>query len=449
MSKQKLNNLAKKLDEIFKEEIREEYGANTKESYVGQIFILEVELVSNLIKTIFQKAEIPEDKIDSETRKIMTFLRTKLRAENSSSKVPRKSKNYATKLRQNKIPGITIRSTDEVYAVRSYSRVSTFKNDVGKKISKVTAQLGNIEQSSSEFTGFGNKTGLQLGHGDKSAAVSLIKVLKVESVLQKYGSNKVSKEIQHIKKSYAEKHNLNISLTHDHVFTSTGSFKKNYVAIFNSQLTEENQKDKVFEQAFFAEVKSYVTKSLVNDLADLESSKSLNQAIASVTLGTLKDVKGAKITKTTRNVSPSKKVRSKTTTKRKSKAKVNTPNIIGGTLVSSKEKAAANKSVGSSPLALIQLFNARLPDKVAKNMHTPRLNFRTGRFASSVKVVDAAQTAQGFLSFGYTYMKRPYQTFEPGYAQGSVDRDPRKLIDRSMREIAAEFAIGRFYTRRL
>ena len=31
----------------------------------------------------------------------------------------------------------------------------------------------------------------------------------------------------------------------------------------------------------------------------------------------------------------------------------------------------------------------------------------------------------------------------------SPDRDPRKLIDESIREIAAQMAVGRFYTRRV
>jgi len=31
----------------------------------------------------------------------------------------------------------------------------------------------------------------------------------------------------------------------------------------------------------------------------------------------------------------------------------------------------------------------------------------------------------------------------------SADRDPRTLIDKSIREVMAEFAIGRFYTRRV
>ena len=94
-------------------------------------------------------------------------------------------------------------------------------------------------------------------------------------------------------------------------------------------------------------------------------------------------------------------------------------------------------------------MNKRLPAVIKKNMQSPALNYRSGRFASSVEVVDVNKTPQGFYSFGYTYDKFPYQTFEPGYAQGDVDRDPRRLIDKSMREIAVDFAIGRFYTRRL
>lgn len=107
------------------------------------------------------------------------------------------------------------------------------------------------------------------------------------------------------------------------------------------------------------------------------------------------------------------------------------------------------KGVASSPLQLIAIINSKLPKTVAENMQYPRLQYQTGRFASSVRVTDVNTTAQGFPSIGYTYQKFPYQTFEPGYAQGSVERDPRRLIDTSIRQIAAELALGRFYTRRV
>ena len=99
--------------------------------------------------------------------------------------------------------------------------------------------------------------------------------------------------------------------------------------------------------------------------------------------------------------------------------------------------------------AILGILQDKLPQTVAKNMGSPRLNNRTGRFAGSVQVTDIAVTAKGFPSIGYTYMKRPYQTFETGGAQGSADRDPRTLIDGSIREIAAGLAMGRFYTRRV
>jgi hypothetical protein len=107
------------------------------------------------------------------------------------------------------------------------------------------------------------------------------------------------------------------------------------------------------------------------------------------------------------------------------------------------------RSISQSPLQLLALLNAQLPGVVTKNMSLPGLENRTGRFAGSVRVTDILQTARGFPSVGYTYDTFPYQTFEPGYAQGSVDRDPRKVINLSIREIAAQYAIGRFYTRRV
>ena len=85
-------------------------------------------------------------------------------------------------------------------------------------------------------------------------------------------------------------------------------------------------------------------------------------------------------------------------------------------------------------------------------MGSPRLNNRTGRFADSVKVENIIQTPKGFPSVGYSYQRDPYQVFEEGmgaspWADGN--RDPRDLIDKSVREIAAAMALGRFYTRRI
>lgn len=127
----------------------------------------------------------------------------------------------------------------------------------------------------------------------------------------------------------------------------------------------------------------------------------------------------------------------------------NTKLLTRAVLPKKSAKNRARKGVSSSPLQLIGLLNRDLPRVVSKNMQAPGLENRTGRFASSVRVTDVIQTPQGFPSIGYTYMRNPYQTFEPGYKQGDSDRDPRKVIDQSIREIAAQYAVGRFYTRRV
>ncbi len=110
---------------------------------------------------------------------------------------------------------------------------------------------------------------------------------------------------------------------------------------------------------------------------------------------------------------------------------------------------AKRPGAASMPLKIMVMLNSQLPSVVEKNMQPPALEKRTGRFAASTRVTDVATTAQGFPSIGYTYQKNPYQTFETGFKQGSSERDPRKLIDKSIREIAVQFALGRLYTRRV
>lgn len=96
---------------------------------------------------------------------------------------------------------------------------------------------------------------------------------------------------------------------------------------------------------------------------------------------------------------------------------------------------------------LVALINQRLPDTLRENMVAPRLVYRTGRFANSVSV-NIAETAKGFPSIGYNYMRYPYATFAEGGKMYTPDRDPIPLIENSIREIALELAIGRYYIRR-
>jgi hypothetical protein len=109
------------------------------------------------------------------------------------------------------------------------------------------------------------------------------------------------------------------------------------------------------------------------------------------------------------------------------------------------------KQSNFNTVSMIGILNSKLSDTVAKNMGSPKLNYRTGRFAGSVRVTDITITAKGHPSIGYTYQRDPYEVFESssGSKFSSMERDPRKLIDVSIRELAAQQAIGRLFTRRV
>ena len=77
-------------------------------------------------------------------------------------------------------------------------------------------------------------------------------------------------------------------------------------------------------------------------------------------------------------------------------------------------------------------------------MHPPALRNRTGRFRTSAEVTNVLVGPRGGVNVDYTYMKDPYQTFEPGGAQGSTGRDPRRLIGGTIREIAGELMGKKF-----
>jgi hypothetical protein len=101
--------------------------------------------------------------------------------------------------------------------------------------------------------------------------------------------------------------------------------------------------------------------------------------------------------------------------------------------------------------SLRQIINSKLPQKVAANMGAPGLVYRTGTFANSTKVVNVENTKQGYPSIVFDYEREPYGVFDrrTGKAPWNTpSRDPRALVDRSVREIVREMAIGRFFTRR-
>ena len=94
-------------------------------------------------------------------------------------------------------------------------------------------------------------------------------------------------------------------------------------------------------------------------------------------------------------------------------------------------------------VSLQALLDATLVQRVKQNMgsgtSTSVLNLRSGRLAESVKVERLSESRAGMITAFYTYMKNPYATFSQGGQQSRpASRDPKLLISKSIREIAAQ-----------
>lgn len=102
--------------------------------------------------------------------------------------------------------------------------------------------------------------------------------------------------------------------------------------------------------------------------------------------------------------------------------------------------------------AIVNYINSRLTPALKANMGSGApLRTRTGRFAESARIVGANVTPQGSPSLAYTYQRSPYDVFDKtlGSKPWNIPgRDPSELIQKTVREIASELAIGRFYMRR-
>ena len=120
----------------------------------------------------------------------------------------------------------------------------------------------------------------------------------------------------------------------------------------------------------------------------------------------------------------------------------------GAALPRTKGKRATSKvqaKAGQNPLALRNMLNEILPVAIAGNMTAPALQYRTGRFANSVRVDNVTQGPRGGNTMiEASYMNDPYETFAPGGKKHTPQRDPEKLIRRTLREVATGIIGKRF-----
>lgn len=125
------------------------------------------------------------------------------------------------------------------------------------------------------------------------------------------------------------------------------------------------------------------------------------------------------------------------------KAQKNKIKAVRAKIASQKTGLASIKTqLNTSSLPnLLNQINGLLQQQIRRNMGTGTsrnvLNYRSGRFAESVKVERLSESRQGMITAFYSYMKYPYATFsEGGRQQYPRSRDPKTLISKSIREVA-------------
>jgi len=211
----------------------------------------------------------------------------------------------------------------------------------------------------------------------------------------------------------------------------------------------KNRLAKRLEETYFKELKKDSTKFATTG-ASPSSMDKLSQAVLASFIGELPNTKNIKKPKVKR---PKGKKDSGSTPKIQvgsKKAKGKKKSQATGHSERIKKKKTDDSLINLQ--SLIPVFNQKLPQTVAANMGSPALNYQTGRFSESVQVTEIATTAKGHPSIGYTYRKNPYQVFEHPTGSPNLatpDRDPRKIINQSIREIAIGIMDQRFYTRRV
>ena len=96
----------------------------------------------------------------------------------------------------------------------------------------------------------------------------------------------------------------------------------------------------------------------------------------------------------------------------------------------------AGASVALELVRLKKIINSNLSAEVTRNMGRPALRWQTGRFANSVKLL-SLQFAQNTVMAKYTYMLKPYETFEnTGKRRWPMSYNPKTLIAKSIRNLA-------------
>lgn len=247
---------------------------------------------------------------------------------------------------------------------------------------------------------------------------------------------------------YGIEFNQNFTKTAKNLLNMQFSFVVTMPTKFNTatlRINEVNRINTYIKGTILPTISEQVTKKFAGGLLEdaalgTKASPNVFQYITSVVVNALQG-------KPTKNIVKSSNANKNTSVKvpgvivKKKSAPIKIATKSGGLKI--QPESVRTKRTQISLTSLQNLINESLVQRVKANMGRGErgdiLNLRTGRFAESVKVERMSQGRQGMITAYYSYMKNPYATFSQGGEQSSPSsRDPKLLIAKSIREIAAK-----------
>jgi len=444
-------NLKKVLEKLEQDLYRnaEEYRLLISDKKVHFIRLTRKELKEQVRAELLNRrggfAELPEsiEKIvDEESDAMYEYLKERLNPINYNANTRRVY--YTSDYKANNSYFEVMLATKEGKGVRKvFNHFRTIKQNAQRQlIKKLNAQIKKLNNSRTNKVEEINASDfLNVGHFAETA-VSMQRKRAVENALFNFGQ-KGSKDVAPFIQALKDELKLNISKKPGSPIDVIG------VTIESAFLNKKYGRE--VEAKLAPKINQALARVLEKmEMENLSSSPTPVETRIDRTLNKFADVgKGKKNVRTnikkkkinTKEVKAEKKKKVKAGKGKQFKDNTKAPKVV----FDNKESRAG------STISLLALLNSKLSSTVQSNMGPPALENRTGRFAGSVRAIDVQKTKKGFLSVGYTYQKNPYQVFEKssGSRFSSVDRDPRTLIDASIREIAAQMVTTKLYTRRL
>jgi hypothetical protein len=351
------------------------------------------------------------------------------------------------------------------FAVLSNYLRELLKEEIKK--SKYKSRISNTK-SVSEFLQFGH---VAVGWSDKKDTVVRFNSPKLLNIIfTSLAASTQKTAAANVSKQAALQFATNTDVISEYI-TVEKDFGENIAAIF-IRIGGNVVK---FENALINEKRGFITerKSFMQSSAETMKRLSTQMAALNTGLGTQLSrllIKGKSsdslvehiakviVAKITQKTAPKTKTSSKATSKTVKKRRA--PVIQGFVNKVVAFKAPPKLPVTNVPVidtqvsaeskltSLQNLLNGNLVETVKRNMgqgsRRDILNLRSGRFAESVKVERLTQSRAGMITAFYNYMRNPYATFsEGGKQQTPRSRDPKLLISKSIREVAAQAKITR------